>query len=207
MMRPKREKTFDGLFTGERVTFDLTQPMDPETWAEFCRVTEGSSVVAQIAKYETYIAERSQSAPPFVALRLDRMRKALALAKQGGPRDAVLIAMQSAELQRREIEALPVLHRAAPFLRYGRSAGAVGPLRVLVRQVLNAESKAGRLPKRGVTRHLWEVCKSLPDRKRRGMDFYDDHLWIDAGDHGGHNVTFERFANIVSEERNPKPRS
>lgn len=105
-MSVKRSKTFDGLFTSERVTFDLTQPMDEETWAEFCRVGESTSIVGLIGRYEEYIAAHSGPMPD-VAIRLDKMRSALAVAKRGGPRDTVLMAMENAELWRREIEALP----------------------------------------------------------------------------------------------------
>ena len=120
-MTVKRTKVTDGLFTSERVTFDLTQPMDEKTWAEFRRVADGSSIMARIAQLEAYTATYAKPQPA-VALRLDKMQAALAIAKRGGRRDEVFIAMESAELWRREIEILrDVVPKAAMGIRHSKA--------------------------------------------------------------------------------------
>jgi hypothetical protein len=92
-MTTKRTKIFDGLFTSERVTFDLTQPMDEETFAELFALVSDASVVGRISRLEAYIKANSTPAPA-VALRLEKMRSALAIAKRGGLRDVVFMAME-----------------------------------------------------------------------------------------------------------------
>ena len=96
MSKAKRTVIREGLFETERVTFDLAAPEDAQTWAEFCRVSNESNITGLVAYLEKFAA--AQMPPPADVLSLlDNMHSALAIAKQGGLRDAVLMAVQAAE--------------------------------------------------------------------------------------------------------------
>ena len=98
------------------------------------------------------------------------------------------------ESQDREYERfarLPIVRKGIAFSQ-GKPKGAVGPLRKLVRKML--VSKANRTL---TARELWEACKALPVRGRSDIEFGAADAWIPEQG----NVSFRRFANIVSEER------
>ena len=79
----------------------------------------------------------------------------------------------------------------------GKPAGAIGPMRALVRKMLKKMSDADLSARGHFARDLWNTCKALPERKRCGIEFYDDHAFIP--DHP--NVMFDSFANIVVKEK------
>jgi hypothetical protein len=108
----KRTKHFDGLFSGETLTWDFTKPVSDQDFALLQKTFEANSVLGRVARYEAYIAD-FQNPERAVKVRLDRMQAALAIAKKGETRDAVLMAIENAELWRREIEALPHAVRGA----------------------------------------------------------------------------------------------
>lgn len=82
--------------------------------------------------------------------------------------------------------------KGAQFSR-GRPKGTGGAIRKLVQKMLRLKAN------RALTaRQLWDVCKALPERRRMGIDFsVADSAWVP--EHG--DVSFRRFANIVSEEK------
>jgi hypothetical protein len=85
----------------------------------------------------------------------------------------------------------PMIEKGQAFSR-GKPKGAAGPLKKLVRRML--ERKANRVL---TARQLWDACKALPDRQRMNIDFSVANAWVP--EHG--DVSFRRFANIVSEEK------
>jgi len=90
---------------------------------------------------------------------------------------------------------LPLARKGEPFNR-GKPKGAAGPLRKLVRTMLARKGN-----RKLTARELWEACTALPARQRIDIEFGSADAWIP--EHG--NVSFRRFANIVSEEKNLLP--
>lgn len=103
------------------------------------------------------------------------------------------IALDWLRLRRYTIERegflLPLAQHGAAMR--GKPKGAAGPMRKLIRRMLAA--KGDRL----TARELWLLCKALPEAKRRDVEFFDSAAWVKG--HG--NVSFGRFANIMSEEK------
>jgi hypothetical protein len=91
----------------------------------------------------------------------------------------------------REAHLLPLARHGAKFPK-GKPKGAAGPMRALIRAMLESKRCANL-----TARELWQACAELPERRRRGIDFGESDAWVSG--HG--NVSFRRFANIVSEER------
>lgn len=121
---------------------------------------------------------------------------ALRLEAKSAARPAMRRALELMQTRRLWIERegilLPLARHADAMLRQGRQKGSFGEMRKLVRTML-----AGKRSASMTARELWRACAALPERKRRGIDFGESDAWVP--DHG--NVTFGRFANIVSEER------
>ncbi len=111
--------------------------------------------------------------------------------------DALLVeGMKQSEASRRWLAAHlninPLVRKGKAFAP-GKPKGAFGPLRKLVRTMLARKGNRS-LP----ARELWEACAALPEKQRRGIDFETES---NAYVPGQGNVSFRRFANIVSEER------
>jgi hypothetical protein len=189
-MTIKRIAVTDGIFTGERLSFDLSALLSADDETLIREALTAMSPSSRIARLEPFIAQCGEDRPA-VALRVARIRDTLAAAKaQALP--ARLALLDAAELWRREIEALPLVEKGAQFSG-GKPPRAAGPLRAVVRAILKRKGHADL-----TARELWAACKALPERQRHGIDFEtDDNAFVKRRG----NVSFRRFANIVSEEK------
>lgn len=191
-MSVKRTKFTDGLFVRERLTFDLTKPMSASEIELFKATFTGLGEPARVGRLEAFMAQCPGDSPP-VAMRLERLRDTLALVKvTHTDHNARLALLSAAELMRRDIEALPYAQKGVKF-QPGKPEGAAGPIRKLIRRMLKTKRCQTM-----TARELWDACAALPERQRMGIEFSTARdAWVPSRG----NVSFRRFANVISEER------